>query len=242
MCISLGGKHNQPTVSFTNPSFLSHKKFATNSAFQMIPGFVRSHQGQRALVVIIDDFETEVILSKNIRIIQDTLDEYPHIDVVLYNQILHIDTISDQTREWIDLAVQLNIPPGNFHILNFIKFRGCCRVDISQFEYELPRMIQRVLTQTRIYSDSLYIWFGYHYYTYHLAYSYRFYNMSSHLKILRILYDFGDLTPLVNSNIYQLLKYPAANYARNQTVLREFIENVIDFTSIQPVSIDSDFR
>lgn len=246
--VSLGGKYNQPFVRFSNPSYLSSKQYHTNTSFQMIPAFVRyrkpgtlaeAGEKRRTLVIIVDDFESKESRDTNTAIVRNTLEQCPHIDVILYNKTLHLGDIRPLASTLIRVANTHAISPERCMFCNFIRFRGCTSIDLSQLEAEIPRMFQKELYEKRNgndYSECLYQWFGYQFYVYNLVFSYKKYDMKSHLSILHLLAECFDSTQLVSQNAATLFEVDHPLLLRNKTALRNFMKNTVDLLSSTPHS------
>jgi len=239
--VSLGGKYNQPFVRFSNPSYLASKQYPTNTSFQMIPAFLRyCHPGTlaeerpRTLVIIVDDFETKESRDTNTAIVRNTLEQCPHIDIILYNKTLHLDGIRPLATMLIRVANTHAISPNRCMFCNFIRFRGCTSIDLSQLEAELPRIFQKELDANsggNDYSECLYQWFGYQFYVYNLVFSYKKYNMKRHLTILRLLSEFYDSTQLSASNVANLFEVEDTFLPQTKQLLRDFAKTTVDLLS-----------
>ena len=110
--VSIGGKYNQPAVSFHNPSYLASNQYPTNSSFQMVPEFLRSwptSASSRVLVIVVDVFDTEEIRQANTSIVSKLSSQFPHIDVVLYHKKLHLDDVPSPQRS------SSSYKPATFH-------------------------------------------------------------------------------------------------------------------------------
>jgi hypothetical protein len=243
--VSIGGKHNQPAVSFHNPSYLASNQYRTNSSFQMIPAFLRNPDAvSRTMVVVVDEFDTEETRQTNLSIVGKLCAQFPHIDVVLYHKKLHLDDVSALANTFVRFAHARAIPPTQVLFCNFIRFRGCLSVDVAQFETEVPRRFQKTLDADGTYAECLYQWFGYQFYVYHLVYSYKHYDTKRHLSVLRLLTECCSAIPLVSGNVDHLFDVEHAHYPQNKRVLLGLIDTVVDLTSdaICPEHICSPLR
>ena len=249
--VSLGGKYNQSHVRFSNPSYLSSKQYHTNTSFQMIPAFLRySNPGtlaeagetHRTLVIIIDDFETKESRDTNTAIVRNILSECPHIDVILYNKTLHLADIRPLASTLIRVANTHAISPERCMFCNFIRFRGCTSIDLSQLEAELPRMFQKELDANldgNDYSECLYQWFGYQFYVYNLIFSYKKYDMKRHLVILRILTEYYDSTQLSANNVSNLFEIDTPLRPQTKQLLCHFAKTTVDLLSYEKTAHSS---
>ena len=230
--VSLGGKFNVPTVTFSNPAYLANHEFPSNTQYQMFPIFVRFPKKKgRSLVIIVDSFDNEEVRGMNIKLIERAISQFPNIDVVLYDTKLHLTNIRPFTETIVDWLAFNDISPNKFLFANYIRFRGCSSVDTAQLEVIIPQTIQCVFNESKLYSECLYQWFGYQYYTYNLLYSYKKYDMSRHLKVLLLLNECAEATQVVSGNASNLFMFDIARKKTNKNALVEFLKHTIDITS-----------
>jgi hypothetical protein len=230
--ISLGGKYNEPIVTFTNPSYLATHDFPTNTQYQMFPMFVRfPPKVGRCLVIIVDNFDNSEIREMNLKLIECATCQFSHIDVVLYDTKLHLQNIRPFAKTVVEWLTTNRISCENCTIANYIRFRGCSSIDNAQLEVILPQTIQNVLNESKTYVGCLYQWFGYQYYTYNLLYSYKKYNMSRHLKVILLLHECAESTQVLSENVSNLFMFELAREKTNRSVLLEFLSQTIDITS-----------
>ena len=233
--VSIGGKYNQPAVSFHNPSYLASNQYPSNSSFQMVPEFLRSRPmsaSSRVLVIVVDVFDMEEIRQANTTIVGKLCAQFPHIDVVLYHKKLHLDDVPTLATTLVQFAQTRHIPPTKVRFCNFIRFRGCPCIDAAQFETELPRVFQKALdADGGTYADCLYQWFGYQFYVYHLVYSYKKYDYKRHLSVLRLLTECCSSSPLVSGNVDHLFEVDHAHYPQNKRVLLGLLDTAVDLMS-----------
>ena len=234
--VSLGGKYNQPLVSFHNPAYLSSNQYQTNASFQMIPAFLRQRPSDsRVLVVVVDEYETDQIREANQHIVDQLCSQFLHIDVVLYHKKLHLDDVPRIANVFVRFAQSRAIAPSQCMFCNFIRFRGCLCIDVAQLEAEIPRIFQKTLDSETItggaYAGCLYQWFGYQFYVYHLVYSYKHYDMKRHLSVLRLLTECSNSIPLGSSNAGQLFMADHAKLPPNKRVLLGLMDTAVDLLS-----------
>lgn len=238
--ISLGGKYNVPTVTFSNPSYLANHDFPSNTQYQMFPIFVRfQKKKERCLIIIVDSFDNEEVREMNIILIQRAVSQFSNIDVVLYDTKLHLTNIRPFAQTMVDWLVFNDISPNKCMFANYIRFRGCSSIDNAQLEVIIPQTIQTVLTESKRYTDCLYQWFGYQYYTYNLLYSYKKYDMSRHLKVIMLFHECAEATQVVSGNASNLFMFDLAREKTNKNVLMEFLKYTIDITSYSKCIDDS---
>lgn len=237
--ISLGGKYNEPVVSFTNPAYLSSHGFPSNTQYQMFPMFTRflehsqevPYENRRSLIVIVDCFDNEESLEINQKLIDSAIRQFGHLDVVVYDTTLHIQDIRPFIQMMVDWLSLRRITPEKCVIANYIRFRGCSSIETSQLEVDIPRKIHAVLSETNTYVDCFYQWFGYQYYTYNLLYLYRKYDMSRHLKVIMLFHECAEATQVVSDNASHLFFFDIAREPTNKTVLVDFMKHTLDITS-----------
>jgi len=233
--VSLGGKYTEFALTFPKPSHLSSRSFPTNATYQMIPSFLRYpnrpvDKPARHVILLLDDFETEELREINRHLLTDLLSKFPLIEVVLYDRKLLLSDVRPLAEWFVEFARDLRISPHRCMICNFIRFRGCPSIDLSQFETDLPRIFQEVLDDSP-YTDVLYQWFGHQFMLYHLVYSYKHYDRTNHLSVLRLLNECGNSTHLTSGNVANLFMVEHAQYTQNKRILREFLENTVDLLS-----------
>ena len=231
--ISLGGKYNEPTVEFRNPAYLVGHDFPSNTQYQMFPMFVRfpKKRDMRCLVIIVDNFDNEETREINQKLIDRATSQFGHLDVVLYDTTLHIRDIRPFTQSVVDWAFRHGITPEKCIFANYIRFRGCLSIETAQLELDIPRTIQNVLNESKVYAGCLYQWFGYQYYTYNLLYSYGKYDMSRHLKVIMLFHECAEATQVVSGNVSHLFMFDIARETPNKNVLTEFLKHTLDITS-----------
>jgi hypothetical protein len=231
--ISLGGKYNEPTVSFRSPAYLAGHDFPSNTQYQMFPMFIRfpKKRDTRCLVIIVDNFQNDEIREINQKLIERATSQFAHLDVVLYDTTLHIRDIRPFTQSVVDWAFARGITPEKCIFANYIRFRGCSSIETAQFEVDIPRTIQNVLNESKVYAGCLYQWFGFQYYTYNLLYSYGKYDMSRHLKVIMLFHECAEATQVVSGNASHLFMFDLAREKHNKSVLTEFLKHTLDITS-----------
>lgn len=236
--ISLGGKYNEPTVAFSNPAYLARHDFPSNSQYQMFPAFVRTPTVGRCLVIIVDRFKND---DETRTIVDLAVSQFPHLDVVLYDTTLHLKDAKTLTHVVIEWMVARCIRPEKCLIANYIRFRGCTGVETAQLEVGIPRAVQLVLNESNTYAGCLYQWFGYQYYTYHLLYSYRHYDMSRHLHVLWLFHECAESCQIVGRNVADLFSYDLARGSVNHSALLGFMRHTVDITSASAMENDALF-
>ena len=151
--------------------------------------------------------------------------------MVLYDTKLHLTNIRPFAETIVDWLAFNDISPNKFLFANYIRFRGCSSVDTAQLEVIIPQTIQCLFNESKLYSECLYQWFGYQYYTYNLLYSYKKYDMSRHLKVLLLLNECAEATQVVSGNASNLFMFDIARKKTNKDALVEFLKHTIDITS-----------
>jgi hypothetical protein len=258
--ISLGGKYNEPTVKFQNPAYLAGHDFPSNTQYQMFPMFVRfpkkrgkrgldvrssdmRYSDMRCLVIIVDNFQNDEIREINQKLIERATSQFAHLDVVLYDTTLHIRDVRPFTQSVVEWAFARGITPEKCIFANYIRFRGCPCIETAQFEVDIPRAIQNVLNESKIYTGCLYQWFGYQYYTYNIVFSYKEYNayMLKHLSVINLLEECCDMTTLVSGNVSNMFMFEKSRQPKSLELLVAFLEHSVDITSYpkQPSAIYS---
>jgi hypothetical protein len=185
----------------------------------------------RCLVIIVDNFDNEETREINQKLIERATSQFAHLDVVLYDTTLHIRDIRPFTQSVVDWAFARGITPEKCIFANYIRFRGCSSIETAQFEVDIPRTIQNVLNESKVYAGCLYQWFGFQYYTYNLLYSYGKYDMSRHLKVIMLFHECAEATQVVSGNASHLFMFDLAREKHNKSVLTEFLKHTLDITS-----------
>ena len=247
--VSIGGKINEYTVNFRKPAGLTNYDFQSNAPYQMVPAFIRypRSSSSKTLIVVIDDFTDSDLREMNQRFVFNMHERYPHIHVILYDIKLTSETVDDFAKSLVQWIVNQNIAPAKCMIVNYLRFRGCLSVVDSQIEFTLPRVVQNALnnqyppnmvhseyTKSRApYSDILYQWFGYQFYTYNIIFSYREYTayMLSHLSIMNILNECCENTQLVSGNVSNIFMYERSRELKSVQLLFRFLNHSVDITS-----------
>ena len=197
--ISLGSKYNETKVDFHYP-----KKYTyTNSMYQMIPTFVRNMSYEKnVLVIVIDDFHDDILLSHNNKHLLNIIDEFKNIDIIMLDFLITLQNLPLLLGKIMN-CISSTISPEKCMICNFICFKRPNHQDI-QLEDKLPPLIYNTLKSIHggIYKKCYYQWCGYKYYTYHHVYNYETYHMvyMFHIKSLFYLFEHIIKDPLDDYN------------------------------------------
>lgn len=247
--VSIGGKINEHKVRFNKPALLVDYEFPTNAQYQMVPAFIRYPRYRSStLVVVIDDFSNPDLYQINQIVIDNIQQKHPHIRVILYDTKLTNETLDEFAKSLVRWIVSSKIAPEKCMIANYLRFRTTLSVIDSQLEFNIPKLVQNALnsykiekkhphnhktTYTTPYSDILYQWFGYQYYTYNLVFSYKEYNtyMLRHLSILNLLHECCDMTSLVSGNVSNMFMFEKTKDPKTTELLITFLKHSVDITS-----------
>lgn len=184
--MSIGSKYNEDRVHFNRP-ICTH--CPTNAKLQMIPEFLRNRDPSiRILVIIIDDFHDETVLSYHSRLLSRHLDE--NIDVIIVNQKVDKLALEQSIQTVCRMATTLNIEPSHFMICNYVKFCNEPNREEAANEEMIPNVIYQILKhQWPFYSSCFYEWFGYRFYTYNLIYRYEKFRLFMNYPAMLTLFD-----------------------------------------------------
>jgi len=145
--ISIGGKINDDSVRFSKPAILADYNFQSNAQYQMVPAFIRFPRirSSRSLVIVIDDFTDPDLRLVNQTVMDQIQQKHAHIQIVIYDTKLAIETIDDFAKSLVQWIIDQNLAPEKCMIANYLRFRGTHSVIDSQLEFKLPRVIQNAL-------------------------------------------------------------------------------------------------
>ena len=248
--VSIGGKINEHAVRFHKPAVLADYEFPTNAEYQMVPAFIRypRYRSAKTLVVVIDDFSDPELRRINQLVIDYIQKKYPHIRVIFYDTKLTTESVDGFAKSLVQWIVSQNVIPEKCMIANYLRFRATLSVIDSQLEFNIPKHIQNALNSYKVaivyptdpkkttyapYSDILYQWFGFQYYTYNIVFSYKEYNtyMLKHLTVMNILHECCDLTTLVSGNVSNMFMFEKTKEPKTSELLLTFLKHSVDITS-----------
>jgi hypothetical protein len=228
--VCFGGKFNDLHVEFKYPAAISRQIHRANYSHQMAPEFVRNKpygNGRGgAISIVLDDFSDNRNRDCNMQIGNRIVDRVNRsnasLDLVLYHRPLTLCEFTDITDALVDLFSRYEIPPHQVLLANYVVFKRPNYIE-TESQSLVPERIQSVLESTA-YSDCLYQWFGYNYYTYHLMYNYRRYSIWGTHTILARTFErtFG---------IEHITKESIERWVDTMDVpMIHFLENMVDIS------------
>jgi len=222
--VSIGSKWNESTYEYSQ-MYGNKEKRQTNSHLQMVPNFMKDRH-EKVILIVLDQFNDLENRTTNFGIIQKQLNE--DIDFIFYDDIDNIGVIQTFIKYMVDIVEINDLSPDNFMIANFIKFQHPNIIEYST-EKSSPDVIDKILKST-IYSECLYVWFGYQENLYNMLYKYsRYKNMFRFTEII------CTLNTLLRSDILGIenISYINDHYKsqKNHLYFDVFLKNVVDIST-----------
>jgi len=185
--VSIGGKCNEPLVSFNKPDKIKHKSFRTNSHYQLLPEFleVTCSTNKNVLIIAFDDFSNQENRIFNRSMVEKRITE--NMTVILFDKIVDKSFLESFIELFLSVCMKNNIYKNNAYICNFIKHLNEPSTLDYKSEEMVPQHVQNLLDNTD-YSECFYQWFGYHYFTYNLVYRYKN-HLIYHLKNFPLIFE-----------------------------------------------------
>jgi hypothetical protein len=231
--ISLGSKINETFIKFDSPEKKRNKKFLSNSTEQMIPVFIKTcNYDTRILSVVIDNFETEQNINKNIVLLEP--EKPPNVDIVIFDKFCSQPFLTELIKYFVKLFMLFDMNQKNVMICNYIKYNNKTNNEIDLYSQKMvPETIQKVLDNEEFekYAYCFYQWFGYNFYLYNFIYNYKIFEIiisvnNNYLTDLEIL-----IKQLIND------EYDNINFEKNNKIMLTepkmllVMENIYDITS-----------
>lgn len=240
--ISFGSKMNETFIKFDSPGKKRNKKFLSNSTEQMIPIFLKTCDSEtRILSVIIDNFETEHNINKNIILLEQSIQ--PNIDIVIFDKFCSQPFLTELMTYFVKLFMLFDMNQKNVMICNYIKYNSNSNSnsnDIDLYSQKMiPETIQKVLDTEEFekYAYCFYQWFGYNFYLYNFIYNYKIFEIiisvnNNYLNDLEIL-----IKQMINDDYDE---NDNINFEKNKKIMLTepkmllVMENVYDISSDCP--------
>uniref|UniRef100_A0A6C0AS37 Uncharacterized protein n=1 Tax=viral metagenome TaxID=1070528 RepID=A0A6C0AS37_9ZZZZ len=217
--VSIGGKMNETTVQF--PDIKSNTKHRSNCLTQMVPAFMQTQSlNEHPLCIILDQFNNQVNLEQNIRLLKSINDV--NMDICLFHYYCNRQKLTDLMSYIINLAKNHSIPPQKLMICNFVKFLGCPNMLETASEQNIPEVVQKCLNPTP-YSECFYEWFGYRFYLYNFIYNYKKYGQN--------YFMYRDTIKELESNILKRYADPCMVTIIQDNITSKFWDNVFDLSN-----------
>ena len=234
--ISFGSKMNETFIKFDSPGKKRNKKFLSNSTEQMIPTFVKTcNSDTQILCVVIDNFENEHNINKNIVLLEP--EKKPNIDIVIFDKFCSQPFLPELIKYFVKLFILFDMNQKNVMICNYINYNDKTNNEIDSYSQKMiPETIQKVLDSKEFekYAYCFHQWFGYKFYFYNFIYNYKIFQL-----IMTVNDNYlNDLETLVKELICDDVNYDNTNdNTKNQKMLLTepkmllIMENIYDITS-----------
>uniref|UniRef100_A0A6C0E8N0 Uncharacterized protein n=1 Tax=viral metagenome TaxID=1070528 RepID=A0A6C0E8N0_9ZZZZ len=173
--ISFGSKLTDTFIKFDSPEKKRNKKFLSNSTEQMMPVFIKTSESDtRILCVVIDNFENEHNINKNMVLLES--EQKPNIDIVIYDKFCSQPFLSELIKYFVKLFILFDLNQKNVMICNYVNYNNKTTNEIDLYSQKMiPETIQKVLDNPEFekYTYCFYQWFGYKFYFYNFIYNYK---------------------------------------------------------------------
>jgi len=229
--ISFGSKLTDAFITFDYPTKIRNSKICSNSIEQMMPVFIKTcNFDTRILSVVIDNFENEHNINKNLVLLEP--EQKPNIDIVIFDKFCSQPFLTELIKYFVKLFILFDLNQKNVMICNYINYNDKTKNEIDLYSQKMiPETIQKVLDNQEFekYTYCFYQWFGYKFYFYNFIYNYKIFGL-----IMSINDNYlNDLEMLVK----ELIGDDVNNNEKNKKMLVTepkmllIMENIYDITS-----------
>jgi len=211
--VSLGSKMNESYTTFSYPT--KNYRLPSNAEYQMVPEFIRLQpETNKILSLVIDDFHNSTLHKWNVQHMQNTLCYYQNVQLIFFDQIVSLSTITNIIQTLNNLFKD-SICPTRFLLCNYICFKSSNPIEFK-LENDLPNKIQKAMDLK--YKGCFYQWFGYSFYTYTHVYNYNSYHLQ---KLMNFTYISSLLNKTLKNNQLDIYNIESVDYRLQQTKRRD---------------------
>ena len=210
--ISFGSKLIDTFTKFDSPEKISKNKILSNSIEQMMPVFIKTnHSDTRILSVVIDNFENQHNINKNMVLLEP--EQKPNIDIVIFDKFCSQPFLSELIKYFVKLFILFDLNQKNVMICNYVNYNNKTNNEIDLYSQKMiPETIQKVLGNQEFekYTYCFYQWFGYKFYFYNFIYNYKIIELLASVNdnwlndfeifIKQLIYDDDDETVFINND------------------------------------------
>ena len=173
--ISFGSKLTDTFIKFDYPTKIRNSKICSNSIEQMMPVFIKTCDfDTRILSVVIDNFENEHNINKNLVLLEP--EQKPNIDIVIFDKFCSQPFLTELIKYFVKLFMLFDLNQKNVMFCNYINYNDKTNNEIDLYSQKMiPETIQKVLDNQEFekYTYCFYQWFGYKFYFYNFIYNYK---------------------------------------------------------------------
>jgi hypothetical protein len=194
--ISIGGKWNENDNN-------------SNAFYQMVPAFIRntSFPNVTSLVIVCDDFSDKTNTNKNVKTLQDQLQQHPHVTICLVNKLVTPKWFQKLCHHLCKLLHTSHHSLSDLKIVNYVKYKHIP----NKKEAINRKNLQSIYNIIKHYNldHCYYEWFGYNDKLNNYIYNCQIVECPNYIRNVGLLEKFlhNKTATINNLSVIQLLNY-----------------------------------